>query len=69
MWRVEFHPEAYLEIEEPRSWYESNSPGLGMAFVDAVQKAVDAIQDSPDTHGRLMSTDQDVFSCDDSLLP
>ena len=48
MRRVEFHPEAYMEVEGARSWYETNSPGLGMAFIDAVQMAVDAIRDSPD---------------------
>jgi plasmid stabilization system protein ParE len=46
--RVEFHPEAYTEAEDARSWYEAQSPGLGMAFIDAVQTAIDAIQDSPD---------------------
>jgi toxin ParE1/3/4 len=45
--RVEFHPEAYLEAEDARSWYETKSPGLGLAFIDAVQRAVHAIWDSP----------------------
>ena len=48
MRRVEFHPEAYMEADEARSWYENNSPGLGMAFIEAVQMAVDSIQDNPD---------------------
>ena len=47
MRRVEFHPEAYVEAEDARSWYEAKWPGLGMAFIDAVQRAVDAVRDSP----------------------
>jgi hypothetical protein len=46
--RVEFHPEAYIEAEEARFWYETNSPGLGAAFLDAVQMAVNSILDNPD---------------------
>lgn len=48
MVRIEFHPEAYTEAEEARSWYEAQSPGLGSAFVNEVQTAVNAIQDSPE---------------------
>lgn len=48
MSRVEFHPEAYTETEEARSWYDAQSPGLGMAFTNEIQVAVRAIQDSPD---------------------
>ncbi|MDR3569546.1 MAG: type II toxin-antitoxin system RelE/ParE family toxin [Syntrophobacteraceae bacterium] len=48
MRRVEFHPEAYREAEEARSWYEKNLPGLGMAFIDEVQMAVNSIIDNPD---------------------
>jgi len=46
--RVEFHPEAYMEAEDARSWYETKSPGLGMTFIGAVQMAVDAVRDSPE---------------------
>lgn len=48
MRRVEFHPEAYSEAEEARAWYENSTPGLGMAFIDSVRMAVDAIRNSPE---------------------
>lgn len=48
MRRVEFHPEAYMEAEEARFWYENNTHGLGMAFIDAIQMAVDAVRDCPE---------------------
>jgi toxin ParE2 len=47
--KIEFHPEAYAELEQSQAWYESQTAGLGGAFLDEFERAIDAIQESPST--------------------
>lgn len=42
-------PEVYDEMEDARSWYENKVKGLGVRFLDEVDRAMDAILESPDT--------------------
>ncbi|MEO5730635.1 MAG: type II toxin-antitoxin system RelE/ParE family toxin [Byssovorax sp.] len=37
------------ELGEASDWYEGKRPGLGIEFVDAVQVALDAILEAPET--------------------
>lgn len=46
---IEIHPEASRELEEARAWYEISREGLGTQFVDEVDRAMEAIQESPET--------------------
>ncbi len=48
MRRLEIHPEAYLEVEEARAWYESHGPTLGEDFLNAIEQAVSAIERAPE---------------------
>ena len=40
-------PEAESDIYEAYSWYETRSAGLGEAFLDSVQIALQAIRENP----------------------
>lgn len=44
---IEIHPEASSELEESRAWYESKSEDLGRQFLYEVDRAMEAIQESP----------------------
>lgn len=44
---LRLRPEAEADLAEAARWYESQSPGLGHAFLDAVQGALSAILKSP----------------------
>jgi hypothetical protein len=48
MRQIDVHPEAYDELEQTRSWYESHMPGLGSDFLDAVERAIDIIRQAPE---------------------
>jgi plasmid stabilization system protein ParE len=41
---------ALRDIREARDWYEQRQPGLGQAFVNAVQDGVDLIGRAPETY-------------------
>jgi hypothetical protein len=43
-------PEAAEELEAAIAWYEAQGPGLGEAFLGAVDRAVDAIRANPATY-------------------
>jgi plasmid stabilization system protein ParE len=51
MTRVEFHPEAEEEMREAARWYETQSAGLGQAFLDAVDAAAARIAANPEAFG------------------
>ncbi len=45
--RVEFDAEALDELREARDWYENESPGLGVALRDELQRTVTRITQNP----------------------
>jgi plasmid stabilization system protein ParE len=51
--RLEFHPEAELELIEAALHYELQVPGLGERFESEVRHATDLLLDHPDI-GRLV---------------
>lgn len=44
---VTFHPAAREEVLEARAWYDGQYPKLGVAFVAALEAAVDRISENP----------------------
>ena len=44
---LEFRPEAERELEEAVAWYESQQPGLGDAFLNRIETALERISDFP----------------------
>lgn len=40
-------PEATVEIQEAREWYEQRRPGLGGEFMAAVREVLAAIEEAP----------------------
>jgi toxin ParE1/3/4 len=48
MRRVSFHPMAEQELNDAASYYNAQSPGLGHASLDEVQRAVDQILEHPE---------------------
>jgi toxin ParE1/3/4 len=48
MRRGSFHPMAEQELNDAASYYNSQSPGLGHAFLDEVQRAVEQILEHPE---------------------
>src|SRR2546426_12223525 len=44
-----FHPLAEQELIEAANYYDTASPGLGTAFLDAVERAVNQIREHPET--------------------
>jgi toxin ParE1/3/4 len=46
--RVSFHPMAEQELNDAASYYNAQSPGLGHASLDKVQRAVDQILEHPE---------------------
>jgi len=51
--RVEFHPEAELELIEAASYYELQVPGLGGDFEVEVRRATDLLQQYPEIGPQL----------------
>ncbi len=43
-----FDPEAAAELEDAARWYEKRRTGLGLAFLDAVDQAVESLVRWPD---------------------
>lgn len=46
--RLEFHPEAELELIEAAAHYELQVPGLGQRFEAEIRRATDILLDHPD---------------------
>jgi plasmid stabilization system protein ParE len=44
---LRLRPETESDIYEAYSWYETQSPGLGTAFLDSIQMALQAIRENP----------------------
>jgi plasmid stabilization system protein ParE len=45
--RVRFHPEARAEFKDAALYYGQHEEGLGDRFVDAVESAIQSIQEAP----------------------
>ena len=45
---VQFHPDAESEMNEAADFLNHESPGLGIVFLKAVERAVDQIRHSPE---------------------
>jgi plasmid stabilization system protein ParE len=45
--RPVFHSAARLEFDETATWYDNQRPGLGSAFVMAVDDAISAASETP----------------------
>ena len=58
---LEFHPEAHAEFLAALERYERLRPGLGAAFLDAVQTAADYAQRSPDAGAPVGTALRRVF--------
>jgi len=44
-----FEPAAQRELEEAADFYDLESPGLGLRFADAVQQAIEALVEFPES--------------------
>jgi toxin ParE1/3/4 len=44
-----FHPMAEIEMNEAAEYYEVREPGLGNAFIDEVERAINSILQNPDS--------------------
>lgn len=47
--RVRFQPEAQFELQEAARWYEARHPGFGLAFLAAVDDAVELVTERPES--------------------
>ncbi len=45
---IRFHLEAVAELEASFDYYETQRPGLGLLFLEGVEKALEKIQSHPD---------------------
>jgi len=45
--KLEFHPDAAVELVEAAAYYESQVPGLGERFAAAVRRALDLLLEHP----------------------
>ena len=46
---LEFHPDAFGELEQAKRWYDRQRQGLGEAFFQEISAAIAHIQESPYT--------------------
>jgi plasmid stabilization system protein ParE len=58
--RVLFGPEAAAELQEAASWYESERPGLGLAFLAAVERAVEHLAAWPEAGSTIPGVATDL---------
>jgi len=46
--RIELHPEAVREAGAAWSWYHARNPAVGRAFLEEIDRAIQAIGEAPD---------------------
>lgn len=51
---VEFHNLAELELNEAAAFYESEVAGLGLAFLDEVERSINQIRAHPEAAPRIL---------------
>lgn len=49
MHTVEFHSQAFAELQSSALWYDLRSPGLGEEFLAEVERTIEAIRANPKT--------------------
>lgn len=47
--RIEFHPEAWVELRSAAIWYENRQPGLGEEFLKEVAATIERIGEASDS--------------------
>ena len=47
MYSVDVHPDVYGELECSRAWYEERAENLGTEFLVEVDRAIEAVRESP----------------------
>jgi len=47
MHSVDVHPDVYAELEHSRAWYEAHAKNLGTMFLIEVDRAIEAVRESP----------------------
>ena len=45
--QLNVRPEAEAEAQEAAQWYDQESPGLGQAFLEVVERSLRAVQEHP----------------------
>jgi len=50
MRKVTFHEDADAEMNEGAQYYEERAFGLGLAFLDAIEEAVDNVLENPEAY-------------------
>ena len=58
MTKIEFHPEAQLDLESARSWYRERSQVAARAFTTEVLRALKSIAVSPDAWPRTRANER-----------
>lgn len=53
--RIELHSGAQKELTEAFQWYEESSPGLGIRFIEAVNKRLNELSNYPDRYAKRKS--------------
>ncbi|MDE3040078.1 MAG: type II toxin-antitoxin system RelE/ParE family toxin [Nitrospirota bacterium] len=46
---LEFHPDALAELEQAKSWYDTQRLGLGESFFQEITTAISRIREAPNT--------------------
>jgi plasmid stabilization system protein ParE len=59
--RVLFEPEASAELEEAALWYEAERSGLGLAFLAAVDRAIEHLAAWPNSGIPVPGVPADLF--------
>ena len=52
--RIELHPEALAEAAGARDWYTQRSPRAAVRFLDALDRAVEAIGEAPQRWAKFL---------------
>ncbi len=58
--RIELHSGAQKELTEAFQWYEERSPGLGVRFIEAVNKKFIELGKYPDRYAKRKSEFREV---------
>jgi toxin ParE1/3/4 len=64
--RLEFHAEAFAELQSAAEYYESRHVGLGIRFLDVVGEALERIARDPIARSPV---DEDVRRCLTRVFP
>lgn len=61
MYQLEVIAEANAEFEESASWYEDNSEGLGLRFIEVIRKKLESIQEFPEHYPKKKGNFREVY--------